>query len=207
MKLNKYISIIIACSVLYLICVEIAGDAKLLSDIQYINNLGIVEIGWKTIVKAKTWLLGNSKTANIVFIYAIQIACLFIIYDTANKTDKKVLTALLFITMLLPVAIRIQIRLGAAVVIWVNSIVTYWVNQNTRRLVVTSVIASTMHQAIAFLSVIVILCAFVKKVASKGGTTEKALMYFSKNDKLEHIINDAIKKAEKKSKDLSKYYN
>ena len=47
----------------------------------------------------------------------------------------------------------------------------------------------------------------IKKVASKGGTTEKALMYFSKNDKLEHIINDAIKKAEKKSKDLSKYYN
>ena len=31
--------------------------------------------------------------------------------------------------------------------------------------------------------------------------------HLSKNDKLEHIINDAIKKAEKKSKDLSKYYN
>ena len=47
----------------------------------------------------------------------------------------------------------------------------------------------------------------IKKVASKGGTTEKALKYFSKNDKLESIISTAIKKAEKRSKDLSKNYN
>ena len=47
----------------------------------------------------------------------------------------------------------------------------------------------------------------IRKVSSVGGTTEKALLYFSKNDRLELLISSAIKKAEKRSQDLSKNYN
>ncbi len=47
----------------------------------------------------------------------------------------------------------------------------------------------------------------IRKVSSAGGTTEKALLYFSKNDRLDLIISSAIKKAEKRSQDLSKNYN
>ena len=47
----------------------------------------------------------------------------------------------------------------------------------------------------------------IRKVSSAGGTTEKALLYFSKNDRLELTISSAIKKAEKRSQDLSKNYN
>ena len=37
-------------------------------------------------------------------------------------------------------------------------------------------------------------------VASKGGTTEKALEYFSHNKRLETVISTAIKKAQNRSK-------
>ena len=47
----------------------------------------------------------------------------------------------------------------------------------------------------------------IKMVASKGGTTEKALEYFSQNKRLETVISTAIKKAEIRSKDISKNKN
>ena len=45
----------------------------------------------------------------------------------------------------------------------------------------------------------------IKMVASKNGTTEKALMHFSQNQKLESLTTSAIKKAENRSKQLSNY--
>ena len=47
----------------------------------------------------------------------------------------------------------------------------------------------------------------ISKVASKGGTTEEALKYFSHNQRFESIFVTAINKAEKRSKEISKSYN
>ena len=47
----------------------------------------------------------------------------------------------------------------------------------------------------------------ISKVASKGGTTEEALKYFSHNQRLESVFVTAINKAEKRSKEISKSYN
>tara|TARA_Y100000994_G_C15590879_1_gene400569 strand:- start:248 stop:862 length:615 start_codon:yes stop_codon:yes gene_type:complete len=44
----------------------------------------------------------------------------------------------------------------------------------------------------------------IKRVASKGGTTEKALKYFSQNNRFDSVITTAINKAENRSKELSK---
>ena len=45
---------------------------------------------------------------------------------------------------------------------------------------------------------------FVKKVASKNGTTEKALNFLKKDKKLSLLINKAITKAEERSIEIAK---
>ncbi|MDC0325841.1 hypothetical protein OAL60_00210 [bacterium] len=157
MKINKYIGTLLALSIIYLVSVEVAGDAKKLADINYIYNLGILEIGWKAIVTIKTILIGNSNASNIIFIYTIQLMGLAAIYDTARITNKKILTGLLLLTLLLPIALRIQIRLGIAVCIWINSVVKFSKDRQKKRYVITCLIASSLHQGVAALN-IMLLC-------------------------------------------------
>ena len=44
----------------------------------------------------------------------------------------------------------------------------------------------------------------IKKVASKNGTTERALDFFKKNNNLSLLFSQAIHKAEKRSKEIAK---
>ena len=44
----------------------------------------------------------------------------------------------------------------------------------------------------------------VKKVASKNGTTEKALNFLKKNNHFSLLISQAISRAEKRSKEIAK---
>ena len=44
----------------------------------------------------------------------------------------------------------------------------------------------------------------ISRVTSKGGTTEKAIEYFNKNNQFFKIINSGIKLAENRSSEISK---
>ena len=90
MKLNKNTFLVVVFCIAYLASKEIAGDAKLLADINYLRHLGFLDIGWKAIVTIKTNIIGNTDFANTLFIYTIQLVSLTAIYITANKSTTKI---------------------------------------------------------------------------------------------------------------------
>ena len=164
MKLNKNIFFVVVICIAYVASREVAGDAKLLADTDYIKNLGFLDIGWRTLVTIKTNILGNTDIANIIYIYMIQLVGLIAIYNTANKTNNKLLTALLLTTLLVPIAIRIQLRLGFSISLWLFSVTDYWVNKKMNRFLLTSIFASSMHQGIAVVNAIVLFNVFSNKL-------------------------------------------
>lgn len=164
MKLNKNTFLVVVFCIAYLASKEIAGDAKLLADINYLRHLGFLDIGWKTIVTIKTNIIGNTDFANTLFIYTIQLVSLTAIYRTAIKTNKKLLTAILLTTLLIPIAIRVQLRLGFAVSLWIYSITSYIGDKKSVRLILTSIVASSMHQGIAFINTIILLSLLLNKI-------------------------------------------
>jgi hypothetical protein len=160
----------------YILASKIQGDAIILTSLDYLDNLGVSEVGWKMIVRTFYVVAGNSANSQDLLVRIIQLASIYLIASAANKSCGGLGLGMLLLAFFTPIAIKMQIRLGLGLAIFLYGYGR--LVRKEKRALATMLIAATVHQGVLLVSILIVASRlFVEKldlIRLKSGNSKSA---------------------------------